>query len=326
MASIQAEAVETRSPAARAASIMEVVSKRAYPLSDYLARRRDAPEWFSRAVSRRPRRRRVEVDGAGIELLTWGRAKAPGLLFLHGSGGNAGWWSFIAPFFADNYRCAAISWSGMGGSDHRPAYSAEQYAREVSAAIDAAGFAGGSQGVIVIAHSFGGYPALIAGSNDPRIAGIALIDTLILPMALGDRPQLPPEREHPIFSTLPEALSRFRLIPVNDVDNDFVVDWIARQSLRRVRGGWSWRSDPSLMTKMTRFDLAGHLPLETCRLAYLRGEISALVEAYEEPELRALLGNDAPLVTVPGAGHQVLIDQPLALVDALAKFLAQWPG
>jgi pimeloyl-ACP methyl ester carboxylesterase len=234
-----AKAAAARTPAARAAAIMKAVSKRAYPLGDYAAQRPDAPEWFSRAVSRRPRRRHVAVDGADIELLTWGKAGRPGLLFLHGSGSNAGWWSFIAPFFADDYRCAAISWSGMGGSGHRPAYSAEQYAREVSAAIDAAGFAAGDRSVIVVAHSFGGYPAIIAANNDPRIGGLVLIDTLILPMALGDRPQLPPERDHPVFATLEEAMARFRLIPVNDVDNHYIVDWIARQSLRRVAGGWS---------------------------------------------------------------------------------------
>lgn len=324
MASTRAGAVETRSPAARAATVMQVVSRREYPLKDYAARKPEAPEWFARAVALRPRRRRIDVEGAGIELLTWGKAGAPGLLFLHGAGSNAGWWSFIAPFFADDYRCAAISWSGMGGSDHREAYSAEQYARELSAAIDAAGFAG-PDGVIVVAHSFGGYPAMIAARDDPRIAGLALVDTLILPMALGDRPQLPPEREHPVFATLKEAMARYRLIPVNDVDNHYIVDWIARQSLRRVPGGWTWRSDPAFMTKMTRSNLADPLPIGTCSLAYLRGEISALVEAYEEPELRALLGADAPLLVVPGAGHQVMIDQPLALVDTLAKLLRQWP-
>ena len=47
-----------------------------------------------------PERSFVEVDGAGIELLTWGDQGKPGILFLHGNGAHADWWSFIAPFFA----------------------------------------------------------------------------------------------------------------------------------------------------------------------------------------------------------------------------------
>ena len=44
-----------------------------------------------------------------------GPADAAPLLFLHGNGAHADWWSFIAPFFAAEYRVAALSWSGMGG-------------------------------------------------------------------------------------------------------------------------------------------------------------------------------------------------------------------
>jgi pimeloyl-ACP methyl ester carboxylesterase len=50
-----------------------------------------------------------------------------------------------------------------------------------------------------------------------------------------------------------------------------------------------------------------------------------MVHDYEEPELRQLLGEDAPLLTVPGAGHQVMIDQPRALVETLTRLLAHWP-
>ena len=48
-----------------------------------------------------------------------GRGRRPGLLLLHGNGAHAGWYRFIAPFFADRYRVAAMSWSGMGASGWR---------------------------------------------------------------------------------------------------------------------------------------------------------------------------------------------------------------
>jgi hypothetical protein len=33
-------------------------------------------------------------------------------LLLHGNGAHADWWSFIAPYLANNFRVAAMSWSG----------------------------------------------------------------------------------------------------------------------------------------------------------------------------------------------------------------------
>ncbi len=316
----------SRSPAARSASIMKVISEREYPLADYPAEPPESPDWFARAVANRPEQSFFEVEGARIELLTWGKTGSPGLLFLHGSGGNAHWWSSIAPFFAEDYRCAAISWSGMGGSDHRAAYSMEQFAREASAAIDAAGLVEGVEAPIIVGHSLGGYPSIIAGEEDSRVGGVILVDTLILPMFHGEG-QGPSrvERDHPIFPTIEEAIARFRLIPRNNVDNHFAIDWIARQSLKPVAGGWTWRADASLMAKFVRFDLGARLPLDDCPVAYLRGEISEMVHDYEEAELGQLLGSDAPLITVPGAGHQVMIDQPLALVESLAGLLAHWP-
>jgi alpha-beta hydrolase superfamily lysophospholipase len=81
-----------------------------------------APEWFARAVAEEPERSRVAVRGAEVEMLTWGKVGAPGLLFLHGKGAHADWWSFVAPFFSAGYRVSAISWSGMGRSGRREAY------------------------------------------------------------------------------------------------------------------------------------------------------------------------------------------------------------
>jgi len=58
-----------------------------------------APHWFTDALDAAPHRERLDVAGAGVELLTWGERGRPGLLLLHGSAAHADWWRFIAPFF-----------------------------------------------------------------------------------------------------------------------------------------------------------------------------------------------------------------------------------
>jgi pimeloyl-ACP methyl ester carboxylesterase len=36
------------------------------------------------------------------------------------------------------------------------------------------------------------------------------------------------------------------------------------------------------------------------------------------------MGRVAPLVEIPGAGHHMMVDQPLALVTGLRAMLADW--
>src|SRR6516164_9545777 len=92
------------------------------PLAPFKGEKPPAPAWFEKALADAPERSLVRVEGANIELLTWGEVGKPGLIFVHGNSAHADWWSFIAPFLAGDYRVAAISFSGMGDSDWRETY------------------------------------------------------------------------------------------------------------------------------------------------------------------------------------------------------------
>ena len=81
------------------------------PLASFAGKAPPAPGWFRHAIEQKPERSFVEVLGAKIETLAWGERGKPGILFMHGNGAHADWWSFIAPFFAAHYRVAAMSWS-----------------------------------------------------------------------------------------------------------------------------------------------------------------------------------------------------------------------
>ncbi len=174
-----------------------------------------APAWFDTAIAVAPERSRIAVEGAEIELLTWGEVGKPGLLFLHGNGAHADWWSFIAPFFAKDWRVAAISWSGMGGSDWRPAYSAASFAAEIFAAVEAAGLEAGGTKPILVGHSFGGFPTLYCGvEHADRLRGIVMVDSSIQPPEKRWKgPPSRPDAANRVYPTLEQALSRFRLAP-----------------------------------------------------------------------------------------------------------------
>ena len=56
-----------------------------------------AAPWFDAVLAIEPVRSFFDVDGAQIELLTWGEVGRPGLRFRHGNAPQAAWWSFNAP-------------------------------------------------------------------------------------------------------------------------------------------------------------------------------------------------------------------------------------
>ena len=132
-------------------------------------------------------------------------------------------------------------------------------------------------------------------------------------------------RPHRTYATLAEALARFRLAPEQPCENDYIVDFIARHSLKEVEGGWTWKFDPSLWT--SRFsigDTAERLRATKCRIAIMRGEMSVLMPPEVGEYMFALLGHAAPIIEIPQARHHVMLDQPLAFVAALRALLADW--
>src|SRR5579864_797152 len=150
----------------------------ASPLAPFAGAKPPAPAWFDAALAKAPERSLVTVDGARIELLAWGEVGKPGLIFVHGNSAHADWWSFIAPFLADQYRVAALSLSGMGDSDWRETYTFEGFASEIYACAKAAGLYEGGARPIYIGHSFGGSQVFYsAGVHPQRMRAALLVDT-----------------------------------------------------------------------------------------------------------------------------------------------------
>ncbi len=285
-----------------------------------------APAWFDAAIARQPERSTIDVLGTPIELLTWGEVGKPGLLFLHGNGAHADWWSFIAPSFAKDWRIAAISWAGMGSSGWREAYSAETFAAEAFAAVEAAQLEAGGVKPIFVGHSFGGFPTLYCAARHPeRLRGAILVDTSIQPPE--KRWKGPPPRSGfgtKVYSTLEEALARFRLAPPQPCENLYIADYIARRSLKEVEGGWTWKFDPAIWQRFSMPDLGQLLTEIACPAALMWGERSGLMHAETLDYMIAQMPDAVLRLPVPDADHHVMLDQPLAFVAGLRGLLAAW--
>ncbi len=303
------------------------------PLRNFHGAPPPAPAWFGRALDLRPDRRFVEVDGAPIETLVWGEEGAPGLLFLHGNGAHADWWSFIAPFFARERRVVAISWSGMGRSGWRERYSVDGFVDEAFAAAEATGLFLGAEKPLVAAHSFGGsIAASLAARRGDRLGATVIIDSGARPPDLQWRG--PPRRTRPntIYPSLTDALGRFRLMPPQPCPNAFIVDHIAREGLVEVDDGsggrgWTWRFDPFIWSKMDfsrALESGEEVARAKCRLAFIWGAQSKLMTPDVINYSRSHAAFRTPFIEVPESEHHVLLDQPLALVAALKALFAAW--
>ena len=113
-------------------------------------------------------------------------------------------------------------------------------------------------------------------------------------------------------------------MPPQTCDNLYLVDWVARRSLKAVDGGFTWKFDPAIWQRFSIGDTAARLRATKCRIAIFRGENSVLMPPEIGEYMFNLLGRAAPVVEIPQAQHHVMLDQPLALVAALRALLADW--
>lgn len=295
------------------------------PLTRYNGESPPAPDWFGRALERKPEVLKVRSAGALINVLRWGDRSRPGINLLHGNGAHAWWWAFIAPFLAEEYHVAAFDLSGMGDSEWRDSYAFTTFAREAIDVAEACGMFAAAEPPIVIGHSFGGFATMLAGATyGDRLTGVVLVDSPVNPPG---RPGGPPRREmRParIYPTLQAALARFRLAPEQPCENDFIVDYVGRRSLKQVDGGWTWKFDPSIWQRFEHGDTADMLRSISCRVAIMRGDESVLMPPEIGDYMFELLHREVPVLGIPEAQHHVMLDQPLAVVAALRALLADW--
>lgn len=295
-------------------------------LAPYKGDKPPAPGWFAEALKEPYEIVPLVHDGAALELLCWGRDGAPGLLLLHGNRAHARWWSPLAGLLSRDFRVAALSWSGMGGSDWRDRYALEGFAGEALAAAQAAGlFAAGPP--VFVAHSFGGGPGVIAAEQyGDRLAGVVILDTHLTEGT--DKILIPPVPQHRVQATVAEALARFRLVPPQDCANHYYVDWIARNALRPAptdadEHGLTWSFDPKMWEKLDWYDRWTAVARPRCPLVFIDGGESRVSATEGRCALRAQAPANTRFEVIAGAAHHLMLDKPLEVTNAIARIAAE---
>jgi len=286
----------------------------------------ERPAWFTRALAVPYTDEFVEVAGAAIHYLAFGPVGRRGLVFVHGGGAHAHWWAPLAATFAHEYRVLAIDLSGHGDSGHRDVYDLEQWTDEVVAVAAAGGLSGRP---VIIGHSMGGFVTIAtAALHGQDVEGVIVCDS---PVADID-PEITAYRLREAFgrprtyADLEDAVRHFRTVPPQEHYLDYVIDEVARRSLKPVDGGWQWKFDRGIFEQFgagIRSIAAPYLSEVNCRLALLRSECG-LVTPDIGQSMYERLGRVTPVIEIPEAGHHAMLDQPLLLLTALRTLLGDW--
>lgn len=296
------------------------------------------PLWFREALATPHEECWLTVDGCPIHYLRWGdRDPArPGVLFVHGNGAHAHWFSFIAPLLLPEFNVAAMELSGMGDSHWRTSVTRDSFAHEIGQVALNAGL---GPKPVVCGHSFGGFVSLIAGKHySDRFGGMIFADFRVRPPEdhmewfLNDPPRKP-TRLYPDFES---CAARFRLAPPQPCANQFILDHIGPLSIREVKrgenegrapseeAGWTWKFNPMIFEGLRMGDDHAEIYRSLkCPAATMFGAHSKDYTPDQLTFLRELAPRHAAF-TIAGAQHHIMLDQPHAFAAAVAALMAKW--
>lgn len=264
-----------------------------------------------------PRAERFRPPGLGgvtLHALHHGDASRPPLVLLHGGGANAHWWDHLAPRLAERFRVVALDFRGHGDSDWPERIESGAFGRDLEALLEHLG----APEAFLVGHSMGGHVALEHAARHPETRAVCAID-----VAHGTprrqrrrmRLALAVRRSYP---TREAAIRRFRFLPPAPEAPEALRQAIAGHSVRQEADGrFGFKFDPRW------FGLAPGPPLAlekvACPVLLLRGERSELLGDEAAEQLLAGLPK-ARLLAIESAGHNVHLERPQEVLDAILAF------
>ena len=288
-----------------------------------------APTWFTDALNIQKSEHRISVEGASIYYQKWGNDSKPGLMLVHGSGSHSHWWDFIAPQLLDQFQVSALDLSGMGDSDRRERYEGSLFGREILAvAKDSGFFDSRPMDPVICGHSLGGYMSTFAAHQSRQpIQGVIMIDSPIRPP---DYDYSTHTRSGPIrrIKTYPDKetiLERFRLTPEQDCENKYILDYIAKWSIRESNGGYEWKFDDSLFEKLGFGHMTRSIAFElSCNLGILYGTKSSMFSDDILSYAKSSAKKGTRIIPIEDAAHHIPLDQPVKLVEEILRMIDKW--
>jgi pimeloyl-ACP methyl ester carboxylesterase len=266
------------------------------------------------------------APGYELSAIMW-RSTQPELVLLHGGGQNAHTWDTVA--LALGRPLIAIDLPGHGHSGRRADrdYGPWRNAEAVAGVLDQLHSRWPGRGLVAVGMSLGGVTAIrLAATRPDLVRRLVVVD--VTPQAhehLGqlsdaDRGAVALLSGPAVYETFGQ-MARAAIAASPARPRSAVERAVRHNSLQLPDGRWTWRHDlsgrPQAGTDFSPLweDTAGlTMPVMLVRGGDSRFVPDADADRFRElqPELR--------LETVPGAGHAVQSDQPLALTRLITDF------
>lgn len=257
-----------------------------------------------------------------IELRAWEwPGDPPPTLLLHGIGNYGRYWDFFADAVAGRLRAIATDARGHGESG-KPAdgYTPREFVADAIAMLDALAI----ERALVVGHSMGGTHAIrLAAAHPDRVERLVVVDAGPEPMPEGSERARRLSLERPErFKHADEALAYLRRTSPGYSEEVYAnrMRWLFRED----GGDVVWRSSrdalASIMSGARRDDLWSALRAIRCPVLLVRGTRSNVLSPEVAQRMITALTNGR-LIELD-AGHNVALDRPKELADALVEFAA----
>ncbi|MBY0399171.1 alpha/beta hydrolase [Myxococcota bacterium] len=250
------------------------------------------------------------------------------VLFVHGFGHNRAVWEKLAGGLPEDLRPISIDLRGHGESPWSPTaeYDLACYAADLEALVARLGLSR----LHVVAHSLGGTVAtLYAADASAEILSLTLVDTGPALEASGSN-HVVDEVEGALRSFASVAEYRAWLATIHPSGDPELLDRLAATGVvRRVDGRFEPSLDPGVLgegaspealAERTRA-LWRALGALACPVLLVRGGLSAILSEKIAHEMVDEVLRDGRLVTLPRAGHGIMLDDGEGLARELGAFL-----
>ncbi|MDK9704897.1 MAG: alpha/beta hydrolase [Sulfuritalea sp.] len=268
----------------------------------------------------------IELNGQTAYAYTGGKpfdAGLPCVVFIHGAQNDHSVWSLQSRWFAHHgFAVLAVDLPGHGRSAGDPLPSIEALADWIELLlerVDAGNTAdGAAKTVSLVGHSMGSLTALECAARHPaRIARIALIGTAV-PMPVSDV-LLGPAKDNEAKAIA--MINGWSHSPRGTVGGNTVPGMWMMGAARRLME----RQKPGVLhNDLAACNAYGHGMEAAAMLACPALVVSGSRDMMTHPKAAAKLAaaiKDARSVSLDGAGHALMAEQPDALLDALRTFI-----
>jgi pimeloyl-ACP methyl ester carboxylesterase len=265
----------------------------------------------------------VDIGGRTMHLVCVGPSDTGEPTILLEAGGGLGYdsWSEVLTAMQKTHRLCAYDRLGLGASSQpaEPSRTAVDQAADLHAMLGKAGIKGP---FVLGAHSFGAIiGTLFIQAHPDDVAGLVFVDPQAPRQSAAYLTALPlPSADEPsAVKEIRDVLENFETDPTQNPEHVAVRESGAKASAALDAAGPLFADRPVIVLS------AGKLPPD---FSQMPPDVAAALTAARATVQQELADESTAgsLETVPGAGHNIQVENPPAVIDALEKVLAAVKG